>query len=391
MRLRLMSCLIAAVIALPASAAPFIPSSDGEILERLPYAASDPAARQLRLLRDALKKQPDNLPLALRVARGYMELGRASGDPRYAGYAQSALAQWWDLGSPPPEVLILRATLNQRVHLFNAALKDLAVLLEADPRDAQALLLRATILGVIGAFDKARSDCVALDGLASELIATACLDNVNAMTGKLNASYEQLQKAVAKYPGAPPNIKNWAFTSLGEMAARAGLPAEAEAYFRQALSIDSNDNYLLAAWSDFLLDRKRPSEVQALLRDDTRIDPLLLRYALALKALGAPETATFVAQLRDRFEASHLRGDRVHLREEARFSLELLGDAKAAVGLAGENWQVQKEVADLRVLLESALAAHAPGEASVARDWLAKTGLEDAHLRQLADRTISPN
>ena len=63
-------------------------------------------------------------------------------------------------------------------------------------------------------------------------------------------------------------------------------------------------------------------------------------------------------QLRDRFEASRLRGDRVHLREEARFTLHLLNDPKAALKLAQENWQVQKEPADVRILLEAALAAH---------------------------------
>jgi hypothetical protein len=55
------------------------------------------------------------------VAQGYLELGRVSGDPRYAGYAEAALAPWWHLDQPPQEVLVLRATLRQRMHLFDAA------------------------------------------------------------------------------------------------------------------------------------------------------------------------------------------------------------------------------------------------------------------------------
>jgi hypothetical protein len=43
------------------------------------------------------------------------------------------------------------------------------------------------------------------------------------------------------------------------------------------------DNYVFGAYADFLLDQNQPREVTALLRDKTRADPLLLRYALALK------------------------------------------------------------------------------------------------------------
>ena len=130
-----------------AAAAPFIPQSDQQVLERLPFAASDPVMRELRALSDRLKRQPDNLPLALGLARRYLELGRVTGDPRYAGYAQAALAPWWELPQPPEEVLVMRATLRQRMHLFDAALTDLSAALRrqskqragaARPRDGPA-------------------------------------------------------------------------------------------------------------------------------------------------------------------------------------------------------------------------------------------------------------
>src|SRR5262245_3520036 len=104
--------------------APFIPAADSLILEHLPFAADDPVMRELSALRGQLNKDPENLPLALHLARRYLELGRVTGDPRYAGYAQAALRRWWDLNPPPGEVLILRATLRQRLHQFDAALAD---------------------------------------------------------------------------------------------------------------------------------------------------------------------------------------------------------------------------------------------------------------------------
>jgi thioredoxin-like negative regulator of GroEL len=161
-------CMVLAVcvgVVLRAQAAPFVPESDSQVLERLPFTASDPVIRELRALHDRLKDEPNNLPLALRLARGYLELGRVTGDPRYAGYAQAALAPWWDLKQAPDEVLVLRATLRQRLHQFDAALADLGAVLNANPRNAQARLTRATVLQVQGAYDTAREECLTLKNL----------------------------------------------------------------------------------------------------------------------------------------------------------------------------------------------------------------------------------
>jgi len=115
------------------------------------------------------------------------------------------------------------------------------------------------------------------------------------------------------------------------------------------------------------------------------------RFALALQAQHSKELPAQVEQLRDRFEASRLRGDRVHLREEARFTLHLLDAPKSALKLAQENWQVQKEPADIRILLEAALAAHEAASVETAQAWLKETGLEDFQLDRLLTKTLQPN
>jgi tetratricopeptide (TPR) repeat protein len=383
--------VLAAGVVLRAQAAPFVPESDRQVLERLPFTVNDPAMRELRALRDQLKDQPDNLPLAGRLARGYLELGRVTGDPRYAGYAQAALTPWWDLMHPPEEILVLRATLRQRVHQFDAALADLEAVLGANPRNAQARLTRATVLQVLGAYDAAREECLALRNLTQELVGIACLASVNGATGKLGESYMDLRTALDRQRYVQPGVRSWVLTSLAEMAARAGMAVDAQRHFREALALDAADNYLLGAYADFLLDHGHPEEVIALLQDKTRADPLLLRYALALQAQHSKELPAQVEQLRDRFEASHLRGDRVHLREEARFALHLLNDPNAALKLARENWGVQKEPADIRILLEAALAAHDAAEVDAARDWLRKSGVEDFQIGKILSDAMQPN
>jgi hypothetical protein len=87
--------------------------------------------------------------------------------------------------------------------------------------------------------------------------------------------------------------------------------------------------------------------------------------------------------LRARFAASRLRGDRVHLREEARFTLELLGDQRAALALARENWTLQKELADLRLLVESAVAMRDAATLDEVRQWLQWARSEDIVISRL--------
>ena len=381
--LRVLICvgLIAGACA-TAWAAPFVPQSDGQILERLPFAPSAPVLRRLRALNGQLTRAPNNLPLAIMVAQGYAELGRITGDPRYAGYAQAALAPWWGFERAPQEVLVLRAALHQRMHQFDLALADLATVLNTNPRNVQARLTRATVQQVQGAYDEASNECRVLQGLTQELVSTACLANVNSVTGELRQSYELLRSVFARNPVAEPRLRSWVLTSLAEMATRAGMAQEAEAHFGAALAVDPADYYVLGAYADYLLDNGRPSEVLALLRDKAAADPLLLRYELALQVQRSTELPVYVEQLRDRFAASRLRGDRVHLREEARFTLHLLDAPQEALKLARENWEVQKEPADLRILLEAALAAHDRAAVDLVRDWLRNSRLEDVQLNR---------
>jgi hypothetical protein len=391
MPLRLLICLVlVAAASLPAISGPFVPESDSQVLERLPLTLGNPIARELRALHRQLAQEPDNLPLALRLAEHYLELGRATGDPRYAGYAQAALGPWWNLEHPPQQVLVLRATLRQRMHQFDAALADLVTVLSVNPRNVQARLTRATVLQVQGAYGRAREECRALQHLTRELVWETCLANVDGATGRLHESYAQLHTVFDNHPNGQPAVRSWALTSLAEMAARAGMAQEAEAHFRAALGFDNSDTYVLGGYTDFLLDENRSHEVLALLRDRTGADPLLLRYALGLQAQNSKELPGQVEQLRDRFEASRLRGDRVHLREEARFTLHLQHAPRAALKLARENWQMQKEPADVRILLEAAIAAHDASAVGVVREWLRNSRLEDVQLSRLAPEPEHP-
>ncbi|MDQ3563277.1 MAG: hypothetical protein M3436_03765 [Pseudomonadota bacterium] len=367
-----------------AQAVPYIPMTDGEVLERLPISVHR-VARELRDLRLRLQRAPKQVGYATELARRYLEIGRAEADPRYAGYAEAVLQPWWDVAEAPAEVRVLRAAVRQHRHEFSAALKDLDRVLAKNPHNGQAWLMRSTILTVIGRYPEARKSCLALLRLADALVVTACLGAVESLTGRARESYAALEGAIQSAPAADPATRLWALTLLGEIAARLGSVAQAERHFLEAMDLGRRDVYLLSAYADFLLDQGRYAEVARLLRAETRVDGLLLRIALAEHALGL-ETAERVTNLRARFEAGRVRGPFLHPGEEARFTLVLLQEPRRSVQLARANWSLQREPRDARILLEAARAANDGRAAGPVLKMLARAGTEDVVLRRLVAR-----
>ena len=378
----ILAALFVAIV--PAAAAPFVPTDDAQVLERLPERL-DPSLLELKRLRSALAQNPDDLALAARLARRAIEAAREAGDPRYLGQAQAALAPWWKLSDPPPAALLLRATLKQSTHDFAGALSDLDRLIAQRPTDGQALLTRATVLTVQGRYGEARADCARIARLTIPLVTSACVAAPASLSGEAENAYRSLAVALARQPDADAGLREWALTLSAEIAQRRGDNAPAEGQFRAALALDRRDPYLLAAYTDFLLDRDRAAEVLPLVKDYSRNDSLLLRLALAEARLPEMLAAfeTHRADLAARFDAARRRGDSLHRREEARYTLAILGDAPTALKLARENWQVQKEPADLRILVAAALAARDAQTLEEARAWIDSRKLEDASIATL--------
>jgi tetratricopeptide (TPR) repeat protein len=316
---------------------------------------------------------------AAELAQRYFDLAMARGDPRYVGYAEAVVTRFAD--PLPASLRLIRGLLRQYRHDFDGALADFAAALELDPDLADARAWRGAIYLVQANYAAAQDECDALRRLGRTTLFGACLGLVQAYGGQLEAAYRTLQQALANT--RDPDNRLWLLTRLGEVAAWRGQVDQAERHYREALGIGRDDGYLLAAWGDFLLDSGRPAEVLKQLAGWEVSDGLLLRLAEAEAALKLPGAARLARMLDDRFAAAKQRGDTTHRAEEARYQLRLRGDAKEALRLAAENYKVQREPRDARILLEAAIAAGDPAAAQVVRDWLGSSGFEDARLQSM--------
>jgi tetratricopeptide (TPR) repeat protein len=132
-----------------------------------------------------------------------LPLGRSETDPRYLGYAQAALAPWWWLSAPPPQVRLLRATLLQSTHQFPSAMDDLNAVLAADPGNAQAWLTRATVQTVQGDYARRHRQLRApVKPVDSNWSHMTCIANIGAMTGRALKSEQLLDLTLERSANA---------------------------------------------------------------------------------------------------------------------------------------------------------------------------------------------
>ena len=357
----------------------FIPHSAGETVERLPRQSAA-SKRDLRARLALPASQPRDVESAVAMARRHYERARSDGEPRELGLAQAALGSWWDQAAAPVPVLLVRAAIRQYEHDFAGALVDLQQAITAEPANIQAWLSQAALQQTTGDLDQAARSCARVVELSDHVAGHVCNFDIASMKGDPSA-LDTMKQYLDRRRIAGPE-RGWIFTVQAEMAERLGRQADADRYFRAAMTTDRGI-YPKVAYADFLLQQKRHREVEALLDGTPPTDAVLLRQAIAFER-GADSRARAVAEeLRRRFAISANRDDSLHLREMARFALEIDGDVGAALTLARRNWALQKEPADALLLAGAARAAGRLQEAAPVRDFVRLTGMSDVRLDAL--------
>jgi hypothetical protein len=337
-----------------ADAAPFVPTDPDAVLERLPSrdGADWDAIRDLHL---RLAAQPGDATAAAALARRYLELYRASGDPRLVAYGRRALGHWDGDSLPPVQVALERALLAQTEHRFDAARDELARLLERAPRSEEALLALAAIDTVQGRYDDAKRSCGRLV-LQNASLAGVCFAALQLATGDAEAAYRLLAANAERQESLDLGLAVWLNTLAAEAAEALGRDDDAARHYAAALaaSRDRPSIYLLTAQADFLLRRDDPVTVVELLENAPPADSILLRLAVAERRMGR-DSSPRVEILRYRLELALAGADVAHAREAAFFALYLENDAERALPLALANWAVQREPIDARLVREAQL------------------------------------
>ena len=213
--LRTTACVLVALGSVAATASPYRPAADDLVLERVPARS---ALERLTPLRAAVAARPSDLPAALALATGYIEIGRRDGDPRFIAYAEATLAPWLARPRPVEQVLVLQATALQYLHQFDASLALLDQALAREPLDGQAWLIRAALLELQGRYPEARRACARLVRSVDELVALTCLKSVDGRSGQLAASYAVLRSLGGSIPRLPAAVRSWTRSVLADMA-----------------------------------------------------------------------------------------------------------------------------------------------------------------------------
>ena len=371
---RLFACFAVALLGgglSSAQADPYVPRTENAVLAELSAGTrfADVTARRLARAR---------VDVAIPLAQFYIQQARISGDLRFLGYAEAVLAPWVKTNPPLPDVLVLQATLQQSRHEFTAALATLDRASAARPADPQALLIRATVLRVLGRYAEAGPACEQFSRRVEPRLGALCTQSLRGLTGDLESAYAALTQISSQ--GWLNAEKSWLYSELGEMAVRLGRDDDAQQWFQRDLTLVPTDFYVRAAYADLLLRQRRPAEVLALLKGQESFEPLLLRIAIAQKQLDDPGLAQSSVRLRTAFSAELQRGEAVHRREQARFLLEVEEQPKLSLDAAIENWTVQREPDDVLVLVNAAKAAGSPAAAEPALAFARTQGQTDVRV-----------
>jgi len=348
-------------------------------------AIDDAAATELTRLQDLYENNPDDEASAVAYARKAAQLGRRLGDTRLLAKAAQAMSPWPENDEAPTDVLIVRANIKQIDHRFDEALTDLAAVLKREPDHPQALLSRAFIYATTGKSKRGEKDCARLAPTISVAIRETCKARVASLTGKLETSYRRMEAVLAITPSSRPQERAYALGVAAEIAERSGADKNAEKYLTELFERDPKSVYRRAAYADFLLTQNKPQAAVKVIGSAPRTEALQLLQALSDKAIGASAPSPAAAAMRARMAADAINQDFSHAREYARFALDYAGDAEAALHYARENWRVQKEPVDARILARAAHAQNDRKTINALKRWQARTGLEDQKLSAILD------
>ncbi|MCG3879012.1 tetratricopeptide repeat protein [Psychrobacter sp. Ps6] len=358
-------------------AAPFIPTDDQQVLATLPD--NSPPPRYLSAADFVSDTGSNNLDQTSELLeRAYLQ-----GDPRALGQARAQLDQTTDQSI---DTLMLQARAFQSDHKFAKAEELLKQILSQDAAHPDALLTLSSLLLVQGQFSDAMSYCQQLDDPALRVYELACAAQIQSMTGELDAAKQTLSGLAAIAPGLDASTARWIYLIQADAALRSQDATLAKQVFDV---MDDQTVPALMARADWLLSIGEYTQVRDLLQEHTDKDALLLRLITAQMKLNDPKAKQNLALMKERIDVWQIRQENAHMREQATYAL-LANQVDSALRLAQENWQQQRETADIELYATAALRANSQKDIDLIRQFITDTQFQYPALeRDLRSGKIS--
>lgn len=382
---RLMALLaVAAATHVAAASDRFVPSDPGFVVVNVGQSQPDSRLRALLL---AWRANPSASNTSVELATAFMERARSLREPGYFGRAEAVLAPLAASPGASAATRRLYAQVLQYRHDFGESEALLDVLLREAPHDADARRLRASVRLVRGEFAGARTDCAQLVVAAGSgaTIGFACLAEALAGVGNLERALALLNTETIEH-GADAPARAYMLATRAELRERGDDLQGAIVDYREALKLAPVDDSVRAAFADALARQGDVEEALDTLAVDKPGLALLVRSAaLSQGGLRAELRARAMAWL----ALETARGDATHHREEALLAMAD-GNAAQALAAARKNFEVQRELPDVRVLARAAWAMRDASALRALRQWMSETGYRDSVTEDiLAERVRS--
>jgi tetratricopeptide (TPR) repeat protein len=359
----------------PASHDPLGPPSQSELATTDGAIALGNLDAQINYFESAIRSRPDVAPnpqLVPLLANRSQYLGRVADAERAAAIADDLVRRAPDNASS----YLTRASTRSGMHLFAAALADLAEAEKLGAKPATLVGPRATVLEAQGDLDGALALRRAAREADPDLVNQALEASLLGQMGKTGEASELFRKAASHYRSVSAFPVAWLFLQEGLFWERAGETARARAFYAAAHERLPAYGHA-ASHLAMLVPPARGIELLTPIvaaSDDPEFELIL---ASRLRAAGqAAEADAHIARVRTRYAELVEKHPEAYAEHAGWFLLDEGKDAERALALAKQNLAVRRTEKAYQLALLAALAA---GKRADACALGAEAGLDEAH------------
>lgn len=295
-----------------------------------------------------------------------------TGDARYLNYARAALE---DRQTQTVNDAIILIRLESAAHRFLNAAQLADSVLEREPRNLEARLLRTDALRRAGDLAAARRGCLAVAVSGDPVVGHWCAVQILLSEGRPSAAYEMARELSGSGIRTATATERWAAAVAAEAATLAGHRDHAMEIYERLVASPQADLSTRLAYADVLIAERRSEDVPGLLAKDVGRLPAQVRIAIALKQRNERLDPRLASGIEAAFAgmSPEVTTD-LRLRDRAIFELLYNEQPELALRYALANWEQQKGPEDLSLLAETAAAANASDALEIVAQWKSRFG-----------------